>query len=159
MATNDTPQAMAESLAGSIPVNFQKAFTQVIRAGNRVMFSKETHGLLLDALLADGPVAENIGNGMASLMGMLLKKSNGTMPGEVVIPAGIYLIMQGADFLEQATGEKMTPQILADAVQAFISAMVKAIGGDPAQLEAAAGDLAQQRQAAEQGGQQPTGGV
>lgn len=141
------PLAMADQMASSIPTNFQKAFTQVVRAGTRIMYSKESHELMIDALNKDGPIEQNIGQGMASLMALMFKKSNGTMPQEVIIPAGIYLIMQGADFLESATNEKITPQILSGAVEAFIGDMVHAAGGDVDKFKNVVGEIAQQRSA------------
>lgn len=125
------PNEIAGKMADSIPKEFQQAFVKVVQAGMKVMFSEETHSLMVEQLQAEGDIAQNIGQGIANLMGLLFEKSNGTMPQEVIIPAGIYLISKGSEFIEEVAGQEVTPDIISEATDIFIESMVGASGVDP----------------------------
>jgi hypothetical protein len=128
---NGSPKEIAEQTAADIPTNFQEAFSRVVAAGMRVMFSEQTHDMMIEQLQQEGDFAQNVGNAIAGLMLLLFEKSNKTMPGEVIIPAGIYLLAQGADFIEKVTGEQVTPDVLATATQVMIDTLMKKFGIDP----------------------------
>jgi hypothetical protein len=126
-----TPNKVASQLADSIPKEFQEAFARVVQAGMKVMFSEQTHSLMVEQLQAEGDIAQNIGKGVASLMGLLFEKSNGTMPQEVMIPAGIYLIAKGSEFIEQIAGQEVTPDVIAEATDVFVETLLGSAGVDP----------------------------
>lgn len=139
------PLDMADEMANTVPKNFQQAFTKVVTAGMKVMFSEQTHQFMIEELQKEGDLAQRIGEAIAGLMLLLYQKSNNTMPGEVIIPAGVYLLGQGADFLEKVTGEEITPDILAGAMQVMIETLSTKFGVDPQKLyqaseKAAAGE-------------------
>jgi hypothetical protein len=139
------PLDMADEMANTVPKNFQEAFTKVVKAGMKVMFSEQTHQFMIEELQQEGDLAQRIGEAISGLMLLLYQKSNNTMPGEVVIPAGVYLLGQGADFLEKVTGEEITPDILAGAMQVMIETLSTKFGVDPKKLyqaseKAAAGE-------------------
>jgi hypothetical protein len=147
------PKDIASATADNIPKEFQEAFSRVVKAGMKVMFSDETHELMLDQLEGEGDLAEKVGMAVAGMMAMLFEKSNGTMPSEVIIPAATYLLAQGADFLEQVTGEELTPDIIADASEVMIRQLMQAAGADPdkftAGLQSAADKIGSQQTAEE----------
>ena len=128
------PKDVASDMANSIPSNFQESFSKVITAGMRVMFSEQSHDLMIEQLNQEGDLADNVGKAIAGLMLLLYKKSNETMPGEVIIPAGTYLLAEGADFIEKVTGEEITPAILSSATQVMIEALAEKFGMKPEQL-------------------------
>jgi len=125
------PKDISDKISADIPSNYQEAFAKVIQAGMKVMFSEETHGLMLKELEQEGDLSERIGNAVAGLMLLLFMQSNKTMPQEVIIPAGIYLLGQGAHFLEEVTGEEVTPDITANAMQIMIDVLLEKFGSDP----------------------------
>lgn len=138
------PLDVANDMANKVPKNFQEAFTRVVKAGMRVMFSEQTHQFMVDELSQDGPLHEKIGDAIAGLMLLLFEKSNSTMPGEVIIPAGVYLLGQGADFIEKVTEEDVTPDILAGAMQVMIEKLSEKFGINPQKLYSVAGQAAEQ---------------
>ena len=126
------PSEIAEGVETQLPKQFHEAFARVVQAGMKVIFSKETHEDIVDMLSQnEGDIGDMLGNQIASLMAMLYKKSNQTMPGEVIIPAGTYLLAQGAEFLEKVTGEEMSPEMIAQAMQVMIEALMGAFGVEP----------------------------
>lgn len=132
------PKEIIDQLATDMPKQFEQAFAQVVKAGMKVLFSDETHELMLDQMEQEGDLGENAGKAIAGLMALMFEKSNGTMPQEVIIPAGTYLLAQGADFIEQVTGEEFTPQIMATANQVMIDEIMKLAGIDTQKFHAAA---------------------
>ena len=122
------PKDLANEMADSVPKNLQEAFTRVVKAGMKVMFSEQTHDLMMQQLSQDGEMPQVLGEGMAGLMLTLYQKSNQTMPAEVIVPAGIYLLAQGADFLETIMGEEIPPEIMADSVEIMTGILMEKFG-------------------------------
>lgn len=137
-----TPIDVADATAEAVPQQFQEAFARVVKAGMMVMFNEQTHQFMVDELQKDGDIGENAGQAVAGLMLMLFKKSNGTMPQPVIIPAGIYLIGQGADFIEKVTGETFSPEDIGNAIEVFIMTMAQQAGIDPNRLRESTDKLA-----------------
>jgi hypothetical protein len=114
----------------NMPPELQEAYERVVIAGMKVMFSKESHKLMLDELQKEGPLGDKLGKGIAGLMLMLIKESNGTIPPEVIIPAGINLISRAADFIRKSEIEKITNADIGDAMQVFMSTILQKFGVD-----------------------------
>lgn len=136
------PIDVANDMAGQVPEKFQEAFSRVVKAGMKVMFSKETHKFMIQELQQEGDLSQNIGQAIAGLMLLLYKKSNDTMPPEVIIPAGVYLLGQGGDFLETVTGQEVTPDVLSGAMLTMIETLSSKFGVDPQRLHQAAAKAA-----------------
>jgi hypothetical protein len=147
---NGRPDAIAEKVATDMPKEFQEAFARVVKAGMKVIFSKETHEDIIQLLNQnEGDISETLGNQIASLMALLYKKSNQTMPGEVIVPAGTYLLAHAAEFLEKVTGEEIGPEIIASAMQTMIDALMAGFGVDPKQFTQISEQALSQYQGAE----------
>lgn len=131
---NLTPAQLAEKTAEDIPKQFEEAFAKVVKAGMKVMYSEETHELMLDELEKEGELSQRIGEAISDLMALLYEKSNQAMPTEIIIPVGIYLLAKGTDFLEKVTGETVTPDILSNATDSMIQSMMQRFGIDPNQF-------------------------
>lgn len=132
---NPKPAAIAEEISSNLPKQFHEAFARVVKAGMKIMFSKETHDDVI-ALITDneGDIGNVLGTQIAGLMAILYEKSNKTMPAEIIIPAGTYLLAEGADFIEAATGEDIPPEVIAVAMQTMIDTLMKGAGIDPQQF-------------------------
>lgn len=123
-----SPDEIASSMKMS--PEMQNAFERVAVAGMHLMFDKKTNPMMLQGL-DSMPVAELIGTGAVGIAGILVQQSNGTIPGEVLIPVGIYLISQAADFYNQTGLLEVTNEDLGNAVQIYIFEIIKKVGGDP----------------------------
>ena len=126
----------AETIKENIkmPPEFQEAYERVVIAGMKVMFSKESHKLMLDELQKEGPIGQKLGMGIAGLMLLLFKESNQTMPPQVIIPAGVELLMQAADFIRNTKMEKITNADIGEAMEVMISTILQKFGVDPEQM-------------------------
>lgn len=101
-----------------------KALNRILDAGNQLVFSKDTHNQIMDGLNDndDTQLADELGKGAISLATILFEKSGGTMPQELIIPAGVILLAHVAEFLKQ-TGHRINDEIFHDAVMMFQSGL------------------------------------
>lgn len=118
-----------------VPPQLQEAYTRVVVAGMKVMFSKESHKLVLDQLKQPGSLSERLGKGIAGLMLILFKESKQTMPPQVIIPAGVELLMQAVDFLRQSHLENPTNKDIGDGTQLMIQIILQKFGVAPEKIQ------------------------
>ena len=117
-----------------MPPELQEAYERVVIAGMKVMFSKESHKLMLDEIQKEGPIGQKLGMGIAGLMLLLVKESNNTIPPEVIIPAGVNLLSRAADFIRKSEIEKITNADIGDAMEVMISTILQKFGVEPEQM-------------------------
>lgn len=118
-----------------MPPELQEAYDRVVIAGMKVMFSKESHKLMLDELQKEGPIAQKLGMGIAGLMLLLFKESNETIPPQVIIPAGVNLLSRAADFIRKSGIDSITNADIGDAMELMISTILQKFGVSPDQME------------------------
>lgn len=123
-----SPQSVRAKL--QLPDNLKDAYDRVVLAGMKVMFSKETHQQAMSFLSEEnGAADERIGQGVAALMGLLMKQANGTMPPQIIIPAGIELVAAAGDYLKKA-GENVTDDDIAGAMSDYVQIVLQQAGAD-----------------------------
>ena len=66
---------------------------------------------------------------------MLFQESNKTMPPEVIIPAGMELLMRAVDFLKDSGLEKVNNKDVGDAMEIMITTILKTFGIGPEQMQ------------------------
>lgn len=132
-----------DAVRNSIPPQFRVAVQRIVLAGMKVMFSSQTHGLMLTALKTDTDLAHGVGMGVTQLITILFRESKGTMPLPAVIPAAILLVCEALDFVEKSKMGQVTPQVVASAVQIVSSYLFQKVGLTPQKIS----------QLAQQGGQ------
>jgi hypothetical protein len=103
---------------------------RIVVAGQKVMFSKQSHHLLLEQLKGPGTIAQKLGQGVGGLLGYLMQESRGSLPQELLIPAGMVLIAIAADFL-QKSGENVSEQDIGEAMNVLVRELLNAGGIDP----------------------------
>lgn len=137
MARPGGEEISAEAIKQNIkmPPELQEAYERVVIAGMKVMFSKQTHRIMLNEMQKQGPVAQRLGNGIAGLMLLMFKESNETMPPQVIIPAGIELLMQAVDFMRKTGMEKITNEDIGNAIQVMITVVLQKFGVEPGKFE------------------------
>lgn len=112
----------------NVPPELQNAYDRVVIAGLKVMFNKESHRMMLEELKQPGPVSDRLGTGIAGLMLILIKQSNGTLPPQVVIPAGMELMMQAVEFLKETNLAQVSNSDIAGAIEKMISILLEKFG-------------------------------
>ena len=128
-----SPEKVQASLA--LPPNLQEPYQRVVLAGMKVMFSKETHSTMIEELNKPGAMGKKLGEGIAGLMLLLFQQSRKTMPPQLLIPAGTYLLAQAADFAKKS-GQPVTNADVAQGTTIMINTILPKFGVDPNKLAA-----------------------
>ena len=76
------------------------ALNRILDAGNKLIFGKDTHYQILEDLTDDDDtqLSRELGEGAANLAVLMFKKSGGTMPQELIVPAGVILLARVCEF-------------------------------------------------------------
>lgn len=128
-AEDITPEAVREKI--TVPPELQDAYERVVLAGMKMMFSEQTHELMLKEFERGGPIAKRLGEGTAGLLLLLFKQTNGNMPPQVLIPAGTDLLVQAADFVRKAGLEKVTNKDIGDGLEIMVGILFEKFGLSP----------------------------
>ena len=123
-----TPEVIQQNI--QMPPELQEAYDRVVLAGMKALFSEGTNREMLKQIQGPGSIGLRLGKGIASLMLILYTESNKTMPQAVIIPAGVYLLAQAADFLNQSGVEKLANKDIGEAMATFVEATIQSFGGD-----------------------------
>jgi len=105
----------------------QQAMERIIIAGMKVMFDKQTHKLMLTELDGPGDMVTKLAEATTKLMILLFKHSNGTMPPDLIIPAGGVLMAKACEFLNQSC-ETVTEDQFRQALTAMTKLIMKVAG-------------------------------
>jgi hypothetical protein len=117
------------------PPNLTPVVQKVVAAGQKVIYSPETQKLLIAQMTGGGDQAENVGSGIAKLMGILMNQSHNTIPMQAAVPAATILMCDGLDFLEQAGDVQVTPDFLAQCTKDMSSALLQVFGVSPEKIQ------------------------
>lgn len=120
-----------------LPPELQDAYTRVVAAGMKILFSKQTHKMMLDQLQAPGSNAEKLGQGIAKVMVYMFNESNGTMPQEIIVPAAMLLLLKAADFVNQSGKGNISDEEIGQAMEILIDSLFDGLGVDRGELDAA----------------------
>lgn len=148
-------QKTEQAIQAKVAPDSQQAFQRIVTAGLKVMYSPETHDLMVKQLGANGDPAEMAGAGAAKLLGILFKQSKGTMPMSGAIPAATVLLCEGLDFMEKSGKVKVTSDLISAAMKALSANLLQLFGATPQKLQNILSNGAQADKNAPQGSAQP----
>lgn len=121
--TSPLVKAHSDELASMVQImapEMRDAYERVLTAGKKMMYAPETaeavHGLILDD---EVPMANKLGEGVANLVIMMDNQGNGTIPKDVLIPVGVSLIFEAADYMFEC-GLEVTDQDLSDGLEIMV---------------------------------------
>lgn len=121
----------------NLPPELRDAYKRVIVAGMKVMFDPKTHQLMLKQLQEPGPIGQKLGQGIAGLMLLLFQQSNKTMPPQILIPAGLELLMQAVYFLRKSKLAMPNNADIGEATQVMVDTIMQKFGVDPQKFSGA----------------------
>jgi hypothetical protein len=132
-----------ESVKQGMPIDpeLQEAYTKVVSAGLKVMFDPATRNETMAYMDGEGDVAEKLGNGVGSVVLMLFKQSNETIPPQLLIPAGVELLAHAAEVMASSEGQPLSNEVAAEAMGTMIELILTKFGADPAKLQEMVGGL------------------
>ena len=107
-----SPQAVRSQL--KVPAQFQQALDRTILAGRKVLYSAQMAPQIQQLMQSPGSMGEKLGKGVVALIGILIDKSNRTIPPQVLIPAATVLVAEAGELVqasEQDVAEGMAAAI------------------------------------------------
>lgn len=123
-----------------IPPGLEKPYAVAVEAGVKLLFSPETIDQTME-YMGDGQGApQKLAQGIAAIVGMIFKESNGTMPGQLIIPVGVELIGHVTEAARKA-GLEVSDADVADGVAEYIKTVLQQSGATPEQMQQALGGL------------------
>lgn len=117
------------------------AYDRVVTAGMKMMYAPDNaemiQGLIMDEQI---PVANKLGEGIANLLIMMDNQGNGSMPKEILVPVGVTLMFEAADYLFEV-GVEFTEDDLGKALELMINGVFVGYGIDPQQIDKIVDDM------------------
>lgn len=117
-----------------LPKDMEVAYDRIIKAGLKVMFDpsmrEETMGFIEEA----GGDPKKMAEGVTAVVVTLYQQSNGTLPPNLLIPAGIELLAHAAD-VANAGGMQVGKEAVAEAMSAVVQEILVKFGATPAQMQ------------------------
>jgi hypothetical protein len=135
-----TPQTVRSKMA--VPQQFQNAYERVVLAGRKLMYSDQMSDQIGQLMKGPGALGDKLGQGVLGLMAIITDQSKGTLPPQIIIPAGAELVAEAADLLHKA-GVKVTDQDIAQGMTSFINGVMSKAKVDPNAVRAQAAQAAQ----------------
>jgi len=127
MASHVTSEVLYQEITKKLDPAKVKQLDRIVAAGMNVMFGKDTHTLFLDEMAKEGDFGEKMGDGVARLMVLLFQNSKGTMPKDLIIPAGSILVSKANEYLER-TGENVQEDDYIQALKIVSKKVMMAFG-------------------------------
>lgn len=92
---------------------------RVLNEGNELLFGEDTHYQLMDSLQGSKDISGDLGNGAFNIMSMLIKESGNSIPGDVILPAGVILLARASEFLNESKIVQVTDDDFEEAAHLF----------------------------------------
>lgn len=120
-----------------------EAYDRVLTAGMKMLYSPQNAETVQKLIFDDEiPMANKLGEGTANLIVMMDNQGNGTIPKEVLIPVGVALMFEAADYLFEV-GLDVTDEDLGNALELMINGVFVGYGIDPAKMDQIVDDMGQ----------------
>lgn len=123
--------AMVDQMEEALPASQKRAYQAIVVAGMKVMFSKETSGLLDQVLEKGGEnMPQAIVKGVLQLLATIYKQSGQKMSVGMAIPAGITLMCYALDYAKKTRGMSISKPMLAEMIKLLTQDGLKMLGMD-----------------------------
>ncbi len=117
------------------------AYDRVLTAGMKMMYSADNSQMMQQIIMDEEiPIANKLGEGIANLLVMMDNQGNGTIPKEVLVPVGVALMFEAADYLFEV-GIEFTEEDLGDGLELLIRAVLIGYNIDPSKLDDVVDDM------------------
>lgn len=126
------PKISMDEVRGGIkvPPELSETFEKMVTAGKKLLYSEEMKADLSEQFTAyEDPVGQLVAESVFGVVGILIKESNNNLPPQLLIPVGVYLISDLADFVEQAGLAQLEDADIGQAMEQFIGLMLNLADG------------------------------
>lgn len=99
-----------------MPKQDMDAFERVVLAGMKLMYDKSTFKIFQSGMMKeDIPLPKRLAVEAAGLMKMLMEKSGGKIPPQIIVPAATMLMMEMGKFMSEAGVAEPTSEEMREA--------------------------------------------
>ncbi len=127
--------AQLQDMEARVPGDLKDEWERIMVAGMKFMFDKQGNSMINKALETEGDQAKTVGQGCARLMVMMFKESGSKMSQELIIPAGIAMILLLSKYMKKAGFPAFTAADLGRAVEIYMYTILPAFGVQPEQFD------------------------
>lgn len=127
--------------------NVEKAVTQremydrLVKAGSKTIYSQKLFGQLAQHLRGSKDPVSDVAKGIVAVLKILSHRARGTIQQGPMLQAGMALVLDALDFLEQAGMLKIDNETLDRATQEYIEAALPSVGLSHEKMEAMLGEI------------------
>lgn len=129
--TSPLVKAHEDELANMVkvmPPQMRDAYQRVVVAGKKMMYAPETAEAIQGIVLDDQvPMPNKLGEGVANLVVMMDNQGNGSIPKDILVPVGVTLMFEAADYLFEV-GMEVTEKDLSDGMELMVYSIFSAYG-------------------------------
>lgn len=130
-----------EQMASMMDGKLGDAYDRVLTAGMKMLYSPDNAQMMQEIITNEEiPLANKLGEGIANLLVMMDNTGNGSIPKEVLVPVGVALMFEAADYLYELDIE-VTEDDLGAALELLIKGVFVGYGIDPKQVDAIVDDM------------------
>jgi hypothetical protein len=104
-----------------IPDHLREGWDRLMAAGMKFLFDKSTNPMVNEYLEGEGDMATKLGEGTAGMVIMITKEARGALPGELIIPGGIALMIETIKYMKKSGMYEVSAEELAGAIEIFMS--------------------------------------
>ncbi len=109
-------------------VKNRDAYDRIVKAGAKVVYNKETFHQLSEGIAESETPVEDVAKGMVSVIAMMSQKAKGTIPQDALLQAGMAMMIDALDFMEQAGLIQVDKSTLDTATTEFLEALLPTVG-------------------------------
>lgn len=109
-------------------VTDRDAFERIVAAGMKVIYNQSTFQTLVQNLRQSKDPVGDTAKGMVGVLQIMARKARGTIPAPALLQAGMALLLDALDFLEQAGMLKVDAKVLDQATEDYMNALLPTVG-------------------------------
>lgn len=117
-----------------LPKGMEAAYDKIVKAGLKVMFDPSTQDDTMNFIEESNGDPTKMAEGVTAVVVSLFEQSNNTMPPNLLIPAGIELLVHAAD-VANAGGMNLDKQAIAEAMSSVVQQILVKFGATPEQMQ------------------------
>lgn len=107
----------------------QQMMQKAVMAGQKIMYDKQIFPRFAQAIAKPAPLPMKLATEAAGLLKMINDRAQGQIPKRLMIPIGMMLMLEMADFMEKAKLAKPTERDVQNGMKLLIDIVVKMDGG------------------------------
>lgn len=116
-----------------IPQDKKPAYEAAVAVAKKILYAPQMDKQIGELLNGEGDIGQKLGTGVVGLMALVVDRMGQALPGDMVIPAGVEMVAEAAEYLKDS-GVEVTDADKAEGVGVFIEGVLQKAGVNLDQL-------------------------